>query len=256
MKEYLLPKTKDMAQIDILDSANLTAILALQDEVRAALPINQKNFITPRGTAYFQNLLARHTGLMVGIRTEGKLVAQMSLIGPMDLREALGLSIITPSQVPFAHAALSDNIVILKDLIIHPDWAEDQLAGQILSFALDLPFCQVADHLFTESLAANKASWGIFAAYGFGIVSATTDLKDGQPHFILQKPSFGFDFAPAIIVDDVDPLIDFPAIVNLTQREALVGVFEENSNNRLAFFRSRDVLNIVPTLAKVQSQYS
>src|ERR1700722_12054673 len=104
MKEYALPKTGGLARINILDSTDLPDVLALQKATRDALPADKKMFILPQGTAYFQNLLTRHNGLMIGIRAEGKLIAQMALMGPMDLREAIAMRTITSNDVPFHHA--------------------------------------------------------------------------------------------------------------------------------------------------------
>jgi hypothetical protein len=112
----------------------------------------------------------------------------------------------------------------------------------------------VVDHVFAQISAGNKRSWDVFARQKFGIVAAAYDPDDGLPRFIFQKPAFGFDFAPAVSADEVDPVVDFPAIVHLTQREAMVGLYEEHSTDKLAFLRSRDVLNLVPTLAKVHGR--
>jgi GNAT superfamily N-acetyltransferase len=254
MKEYTLPRTGGMARIGILDGDDLSAVLALQEATRAALPADKKMFILPQGTAYFQNFLTRQTGMMIGIRTEGILIGQMALMGPMDLREAIALRCITPNDVAFHHAALTDSVVIFKSLAAHPDWRGNDIAKALVEFALELPLTRVTDHVFARISVGNKRSWDVFARHGLGIVVAEYDQKDSQPRFIFQKPSFGFDFAPAIIADEVDPKEDFQAIVNLTQREGLVGVYEEGSHEKLAFIRSREALNLLPTLAKVQTQ--
>jgi len=254
MKELVLPKNGGVAQINILGPDDLFDVLTLQEVTRGALPADKKMFILPQGTAYFQNLLMRQTGLMIGIRTEGKLIAQMVLMGPMDLREAIGLRLITNNDVPFHHAALTDSVVIFKSMASHPDWRGNDLAQNMIAFALSLPFTSVADHVFAQISVGNKRSWDAFVRQGFGIVAAAYDPNDKQPRFIFQKPAFGFDFAPAIIADDADPVADFAAIINLTQRERLVGVYDGDSHDRLAFMRSRESLNLMPTLAKIQTQ--
>lgn len=252
MKEFTLPKTGGTARIDILDGSDLPEVLALQEATRASLPADKKRFVLPQSAAYFQNLLARTTGLLIGIRAENKLVAQMALMGPIPLREAMALRLITRNDVPFHHASLSDNVIICKSLSSLPDWRGNDLAKNLLSFALDLPLTRICDHVFTQISVGNKRSWDVFARQHFGIVSAAFDPDDGLPRFILQKPAFGFDFAPEIIADEADPIIDFPAIVALTQREALVGIYDKDSAEKLAFMRNREILNLMPTLARVQ----
>jgi hypothetical protein len=252
MKEFTLPKTGGKAKIEILSDTALPEVIALHEATRAALPDDKKRYILPQGTAYFQNLLSRLTGLMIGIRTEDNtLVAQMALMGPLTLSEAIALHLITHNDVPFHHASLSDSVVVIKSLSSHPDWRGNDLAKNLVTFATELPFTQVCDHLFAQISVGNKRSWDVFARQKFGIVAAAFDPDDGLPRFVFQKPAFGFDFAPQIIADEVDPLADFPAIVALTQREALVGVCDEKSGEKLSFLRSREELNLMPVLAKV-----
>jgi GNAT superfamily N-acetyltransferase len=177
----------------------------------------------------------------------------MALVGPMPLREAIASQLITKNQVPFHHAALTDSVVVCKSLATHPAWRGNNLANALVAFMEELPFTRAAAHIFAQISAGNKRSWGVFARNGFGIVAAVYDQADGQPRFIFQKPAFGFDFSSEIIVDDVIPCEDFPAIVNLTQREALVGTCDETASGKLAFLRSREALNLMPVLARVRS---
>jgi GNAT superfamily N-acetyltransferase len=254
MKEYILPKAGGTARINIMDSADLRDVLHLQDRTRDALPADMKLFVLPQGINYFQNLLTRQTGILIGIRAQTlvgpTLVAQMALMGPMTLREAIEGHLITFNDVPFHHASLTDSVVILKSMAVHPDWRGNDLSKHLLSFALDLPFTQVVDHVFAQISVGNKRSWDIFARGGFGIVGAALDPRDQQPRFIFQKPAIAFDFDHEVIADDVDPTKDFAAIVSLTQREALIGYYEKGSNEKLAFLRDRDTLHILPTIAR------
>lgn len=251
MKEFILPKTGKVGVIDILNDSELEDVLELHAATRAALPADKKRFILPQGMAYFQNMLTRMTGVMVGIRTEGKLVAQMVLMGPLTLSEAIGMRVITHNDVPFHHASLSDNVVVYKSLASLPDWRGNDLAMSLVGYANDLPFTQVTDHVFAQVSVGNKRSWDSFMRQGFGVVAAAYDPDDGMPRFVFQKPAFGFDFAPQKSADDVDPAEDFPAIVALTQREGLVGVYENDTGKKFAFLRNREEINLMPTMARV-----
>ena len=254
MKEFTLPKTGGSARINILDGADLPDVMALQEATRAALPADKKRFILPQGTAYFQNLLTRLTGMMIGIRAEGKLVAQLALMGPLTLREAIAMQAITHNDVPFHHAALNDSVIVIKSMASHPEWRGNDLAKNMVSFAMEMPLAQVSDHVFAQISVGNKRSWDVFARQKFGIVAAAYDPDDRLPRFIFQKPSFGFDFAPTIIADEADPLGDFQAIIALTQREGLVGVYDESSTEKLSFMRSREALNLMPVIARVHAR--
>lgn len=252
MKEFTLPKTSGTARIDVLGSCDLADVLALHEATRAALPADKKRFILPQNPAYFQNMLDGITGTMIGIRApDGALIAQMAVMGPLSLREAIAMQSITHNDVPFHHACLADSVVVFKSIAAHPNWAGNGLAKHMVAFALELPLVRVAAHVFAQTSANNKRGWSVFAQNKFGIVSAAYDPDDGQPRFIFQRPAFGFDFAPAIIADDADPIEDFPAIVALTQREGLIGVYDEDSSEKLAFMRNREAINLMPTLARV-----
>jgi hypothetical protein len=251
MKEFTLPKTGGIAKVDVLDDSDLCEVLALHEATRAALPADRKRYILPQGTAYFQNLLSRLTGLLVGIRAENKLVAQMGVMGPLTLREAIALHVITRNDVPFHHASLTDSVVVFKSMACHPEWRGNDLAKNLLSYASELPLAQICDHVFAQISVGNKRSWDGFARQNFGIVAAAYDPEDGLPRFIFQKPAFGFDFVPQPMADDVDPSADFSAIVSLTQREGLVGVCDNGSTEKLVFLRNREEINLMPVLARV-----
>ncbi|MDR3423565.1 MAG: hypothetical protein P4M13_00590 [Alphaproteobacteria bacterium] len=252
METVILPKNGGTARIDSLGEEALSDVLALQDAAYAALPADKKRFILRQGAGYFLDLMMRRTGVMIGARTnKGQLVAQMALHGPVTLREAIALRLITKNDVPFHHAALTDNIVVIQSMTAHPDWRGNNLPQNMLAYGMSLPFVQMADHVFAQIAADNRRSWDVFARNNFGIVAAAYDPDDNLPRFIFQKPAFGFDFAPEVIADDVDPIEDFPAIVTLTQREALVGMYDENPTGKLSFLRSNEVLNLMPIMAKV-----
>lgn len=247
-----------MARINMLGEEDIVDVLALQEATRNALPADMKMFVLPQPMGYFADLLAGRRGAMIGIRAEtptgrGQLIAQMVVMGPMELREALMMRLITKNDVTFHHAALTDSVVIFKSMAVHPGWRGNELSQHLISFALELPLVRVAAHVFAQISAANRRSWDTFVRQGFGIVAAGYDPADKQPRFVFQKPAFGFDFAPAIIADEVDPREDFPAIVNLTQREGLVGMFDADAPEKLVFLRSRDALNLLPTIAQVKA---
>ncbi len=158
---------------------------------------------------------------------------------------------ITYNDVSFHHAALTDSIVVFKSMASHPAWRGNSLGCHLVTYAMDLPFTRVCDHAFAQVSVGNKRSWGVFAKHHFGIIAAAYDPTDNLPRFIFQKPNFGFDFADQICADDVDPIVDFPAIISLTQREALIGIYDKGSTEKLCFMRNREALNLMPVIARV-----
>ena len=253
MKEHILPKTGTLTRIGLLEEADLPDVLALLDATRAALSADSKNFVLPQQPDYFLNFLKRKKGVMVGIRAGNTLIAQMVLMGPLDLSEAIVTHSISGNDGPFHHAALTDGVVVMKSMAAHPEWHGNNLAKTLISYGLHMPLTQRAAHVFAQISVANKRSWIAFVHQGFGIVAAAYDPKDGLPRFVLQKPAFGFDLAQTFSVDDVDAQTDFPAILKLTQREALVGICDQGDEEKLAFRRNRETLALMPTLARVTS---
>lgn len=253
MKEFTLAKTGGIGTLSVLGEKELSAVLALQEQTRAHLPEDKKNFVLPQETPYFESLLNRSAGLMVGVHTDGALVAQMALKGPLPLREAIASRLITHNDVPFHHASLSDTVVVFKSMASDPVWRGNGLARNLVAFASELPFTRMCDHIFLQISVGNKRSWNVFSEQNFGIVAAAYDPDDGKPRFIFQKPAFGFDFEPQIMADEVDPVADFPAIVSLTQREGLIGVYAEGSVEKLIFLHSREEAERLPlpTIARV-----
>ncbi|MDD3029515.1 MAG: hypothetical protein PHS57_04455 [Alphaproteobacteria bacterium] len=254
MKSVPLPKVGCVAVIDDLDEADIFDVINLHEQARAALPENRKRHILPQQASYFKDLLAGTTGRMVGIRVERKLIAQLVLIGPLSLREAIAGNIITHNDLSFHHASLNDSVIVFKSMASLPDWRGNDLAQSLVDYAENHPFVRVADHLFTQISVSNRRSWNVFAVKKFGIVGAAYDPDDGLPRFVFQKSAFGFDLDPAPIVDDVDPTDDFDAIVSLTQREGLIGFYEEGQTQKLSFLHNREELNLMPVLARVSGR--
>lgn len=257
MQQYTIPSTGGTATISLLSDADLMDVLTLQEVTRAALPEQMKMFVLPQAPSYFEALLARRGGAMIGIRAEGKLIGQMAVVGPMELREAIRLQLITKNDVLFHHAALSDKVSIIKSLSVHPDWRGNEHSRHLLSFAIATTEARASAHLFAQISAANRRSWEPFMRTGFAVVAAAYDPKDGKPRLVLQRPLFGFDFVPEVLADEVDPKEDFNAIMALTERDALIGKYDEDATNgKLSFLRNAEEdadIKTVPTLARVRA---
>jgi ribosomal protein S18 acetylase RimI-like enzyme len=253
LNQFQLSKTRESATIEVLNSSHLGDALALHEATRAALPLEQKMFVLPQKPDYFEKFLAQRNGLMLGVRANGKLVAQLVVMGPLSLEEVIGKRAVTRNDIAFHHVGALDSIVAIKSMAVHPDFRGNELSQHILLAALELPLAQNADHIFAQISVDNARSWELFLKNGFGIVGAAVDPGDQKPRFILQKPADGFTFDMAPSADEVDPVEDFPAIMRLTQREALIGRIDEATSNgqslRLAFSASTEISGPVPRVA-------
>lgn len=240
VRELILSKSNEPAQVVVLGLEHLAQVLALQDETRAALPEAQKMFVLPQPAEYFARMLERRVGMMIGVRVKGQLVAQMAVMGPMTLDDCIQRNAVTRNDVHFHHAEASDLVVIAKSMAVHPDWRGNELSQHMLEAALELPIARTADHVFAQVSAENVRSWDIFLRHGFGIVAAAIDPNDQKARFILQKPAIGFALQDSASVSQLDPQQDFAAIMRLTGREALIGTLNTNSDSGLSFYVERN----------------
>jgi ribosomal protein S18 acetylase RimI-like enzyme len=239
INEFSLQKTGEKATIQVLTQADLAQVMALHEEVRAALSDEQKMFLLPQNADYFEKFLSQKSGVMLGISAGGKLIAQLALMGPLSLDDISTRHSITRNDVTFHHVEPLDSVIAIKSMTVSPNYRGNELSQHILTAALELPLIKTADHAFAQISVENTRSWELFLKNGFGVVAAGIDPVDKKPRFILQKPAqnFSFDMAPS--ADDVSPTDDFSAIIRLTQRDALIGRIDDlvssSANIRLAF---------------------
>lgn len=238
IKTVILQKSKMPALISLLTLADLPDVLMLQEETRSALPEAQKMFVLPQSEKYFAELLGQANGLMMGIRSEGRLVAQMALKGAMTLDEAVQTNTITRNNVYFHHAEDNESVIVAKSMAVHPEWRGNELSALMLDYAMALPTVRSSDHVFAQISVDNIRSWDLFLKHGFGIIAAAVDPVDQKARFIVQKPAMGYDVHQRASARDLCATSDFSAIMRLTSREALIGFSERNEDFKLSFFAS------------------
>jgi len=239
-RKFELSSTKDTARIEILEPDHLPFVLKLQDDTRAALPEGQKMFVLPQSAAYFENLLARRDGAMVGVWVGDRLIAQMALMGPMTVEDMVDQQRLTRNDIFLHHADQTETAVIAKSMAVHPNWRGNELSQHMLEYGLALPFVRAAAHVFAQISVNNIRSWVLFLQEGFGIIGAGLDPSDRKPRFVMQRPALGFALHPVAGIDGLDAASDFAAIMRLTQREALIGKLDQGEAFKLAFHASEE----------------
>jgi len=253
VNEIKLVKTGEAAIAEVLTLEHLPAVLALHETTRAALPDDQKMFVLPQSPAYFEKFLAGKGGAMLGVTAGGTLIAQLVLMGPLTLEDAIANRAVTRNEIAFHHVGALDDIVAVKSMAVHPEYRGNELSQHLLAGALELPLLTQVDHVFAQISVDNVRSWELFLKNGFGIVAAGVDPGDQKARFILQKPAGGFTFDAAPSADDVDAVADFSAIARLTQREALVGHIDDMASTasgiKLAFSASAELSSPLPRVA-------
>lgn len=240
-KEIKLPRGGAIATIEILGLKDMDHVLALQEETRKALSDEHKMFVLPQPVSYFHNLLEQNNGVMLGIRSGGQLISQMAVMGAMTVEDMIDQQKLTRNEIDLHHAMPNDFAVIAKSMAVHPEFRGNELSQHMLEMALSIPMARRADHMFAQVSVENTHSWQLFLREGFGIVAAAIDPVDNKPRFVLQKPTLGFSMHHMQTTGDVDPFKDFPAIMRMTQREALIGQFDAVGSSALAFFASAEM---------------
>jgi ribosomal protein S18 acetylase RimI-like enzyme len=198
-------------------------------------------FVLPQPASYFQSLLKQQNGVMIGIRSGGNLISQMAVMGAMTVEDMIDLQKLTHNDITLHHAAPNDYAVIAKSMAVHPDWRGNELSQHMLDMAINLPIARRADHMFAQISVGNTLSWDLFLRQGFGIVAAAIDPIDNKPRFVMQKPTLGFAMHHMQTTGGVDPAMDFPAILRMTQREALIGQSDATEAGKLSFYASADM---------------
>ena len=107
-------------------------VLGLHEATRAALPEEQKMFVLPQPASYFEKFLAGKSGLMLGVRAGGKLIAQLVVMGPLTLEEVIGKRAVTRNDIAYHHVGALDRIVAIKSMAVHPDFRGNELSQHIL----------------------------------------------------------------------------------------------------------------------------
>jgi ribosomal protein S18 acetylase RimI-like enzyme len=240
-KELKLLRSGEIATLEILGPKDIDYVLTLQEETRAALSEDHKMFVLPQSASYFQNLLEQKNGVMIGIRSRGQLISQMAVMGAMTVEDMIDLQKLTHNDIVLHHAAPSDFAVIAKSMAVHPSFRGNELSQHMLDMALNLPIARRADHMFAQISVGNTLSWDLFLRQGFGIVAAAIDPVDNKPRFVMQKPTLDFAIHHMQTTGGIDPAMDFPAIMRMTQREALIGQLDTTQASKLAFHASADM---------------
>ena len=252
INEFKLPKTGTTGKIEILTPAHLPQVLALHEATRAALPEKQKMFVLPQAPDYFEKFLGQKAGQMIGISTNGQLVAQIIVMGPLTREDAVAKRAVTRNDIAYHHVGVMDTLVAIKSMAVHPEFRGNELSQHLVQAALELPLTHNVDHAFAQISVENTRSWELFLRNGFGIVAAAVDPTDSKPRFILQKPLGGFSFDMAPSADDVDPATDFPAIMLLTHREGLIGRIDDDATLlgelKLAFSGNAELEGALPII--------
>lgn len=91
LKTGTLKKTGAPYEITILGQSDITEILKLQDEVVSSLTADEQNFLLRKDNLFFENHFA-NGNIVLGIMSEGKLIAQSVILHPTEAFPKSGMT--------------------------------------------------------------------------------------------------------------------------------------------------------------------
>jgi hypothetical protein len=158
-------------QITNMTANEIDEILELQKTVYDALGKSQKAFILPKSSTFLKELFASG-GTMIGVRSEGKLIAQSMVVNPNSRHPDTGMV-----DMPFS--APPEMISVFQGVIVHPDMRGHHLGAMMCKHWVEACQHNGRRHLMAETALTNIASQKIFFSHNMPAVSVGTDPVDG-----------------------------------------------------------------------------
>lgn len=157
----------------LLDETHLPAVMKLQTTVIEGLASSQRNFILPKTAAEFSGFLTKEKGLMVGVITEGRLIAQGLLYWPTDTGPGSGMT-----DCPNWPGTAAKSAVIMG-MLVDPQERGNNLQQILQKVRVNLAKRYNRQEILGETSAANAFSLINAMQAGAYVVSAGRDPEDG-----------------------------------------------------------------------------
>lgn len=232
LKTGTLKKTGAPYEITTLAPSDIPQILKLQDEVFDSLTADEQNYLLRKEKSFFENHFA-NGNIVLGIVSEGKLVAQSVILHPTTAHPKSGMT-------DMALDAKPAEVTVLQGVIVHPDYRGNKLMTFMVDEWLAVANAEGRKHALAEVTTGNFFSWSVFMKEGLGIHSLGHDDIDGSDLYnmyaevapLMEKRLTG-DFNKAAAVVKV-PVCDIESQKTLTQA-GFLGVAFEAANQNIVF---------------------
>lgn len=232
LKTGTLKKTGAPYEITILGQSDITEILKLQDEVVNSLTADEQNYLLRKDSLFFENHFA-NGNIVLGIMSEGKLIAQSVILHPSEAFPKSGMT-------DMALDAKPEEVTVLQGVIVHPDYRGNKLMTFMVDEWLAVANAEGRKHALAEVTTENFFSWSVFMKEGLGIHSLGCDKTDGTDLYnmyaevapLMEKRLSGaFNSAAAVVKV---PLTDLDSQKTLTEA-GFLGVAFEAANQNIVF---------------------
>lgn len=229
MKFYTLSPSKILASgtlkhsgapyiCTMLHEADLKAVMQLQADVLADLTPEHRNFILPKSEKDFLGFLSKKKGVVVGVLSQGKLIAQSLLFWPQDTGAQSGLT-----DCPNWPGS-ADNAAVLMGMLVHPTARGNGLQQMLHGVRYELAARHHRNEALCETAAANSFSTKNCLRSGAYVISAGQDPEDGCELLNFRYSNTHHPLltdAPPLVIS---PLTQFNKLSEALANEDVVGV--------------------------------
>ncbi len=182
-----------------LHEADLPLVMQLQADVLADLTPEHRNFILPKSEQDFLGFLSKKKGVVVGVLSQGKLIAQSLLFWPKDTAAQSGLTD-CPNWPTSA-----DNSAVLMGMLVHPSARGNGLQQMLHGVRYNLAAQHHRHEALCETAAANTFSTKNCLRSGAYVISAGQDPEDG-----CELLNFRYSNTHHPVLTDAPPLVISP----------------------------------------------
>lgn len=201
-----------------LHEVDLSAVMHLQADVLADLTPEHRNFILPKSEQDFLGFLSKKKGVVVGVLSQGKLIAQSLLFWPQDTAAKSGLTD-CPNWPTSA-----DNSAVLMGMLVHPSARGNGLQQVLHGVRYDLAAQHHRNEALCETAAANTFSTKNCLRSGAYVISTGQDPEDGCELLNFRYSNTHHPMltdAPPLVIS---PLTEFNKLSEVLANDEVVGV--------------------------------
>lgn len=171
LKTGKLKKTGAPFSVVKLEKEDIPQILSLQDDAFASLTEQEKTFLLKKDKTFFENHFD-HGHTVLGVVSEGKLVAQSIIVNPTQAHPKSGMTDMTLNAKP-------EQITVLQGVIVHHEYRGNALMTYMVDEWLKGAKKDNRVHAIAEVATGNFFSWSVFMKEGLNIHSLGHDDSDG-----------------------------------------------------------------------------
>ncbi len=165
-----LAKTGQPYEMVLQGAGDIDAILDLQKIAMDDLSDEEKSYLVPKDRAFFEKHFASGN-LMLGIISEGKLVAQCVIVNPTKQSPKTGMTDMPGRLAPH-------RVTVIQGVIVHPDYRGNRLMSEMVDVWLEIARMQGRRHAISEVTVDNHFSWAVFMKEGLQLHSIGYDPDD------------------------------------------------------------------------------